>query len=308
MSKASIRLFLVVAFSLTSVLLSYAEKSDAIKPRWLSHGVPLSKDGSSVFVKAHGEGLSLENARQMAMYNLTDQLQRKRSVSVSVESVMKESTYEHGSKGKSNYEYGQEIVLKVKEKGNEVSVICRTIDEYWKYSSRHYELDVLYVVPSTFYYGMDDINPNYYRPALATERVELKSSYPAAGFLSLIPGVGQMYKGAFVKGSLCLGLEIGAAAGILVSENNRASYKNKMVEQPKFAQQYQEKADRCETTRNICIGAAGAIYVWNLIDAFVTKGARRAVVKRTTSDGAPMFRMSPYTSTDGAGITMSYNF
>ena len=53
-----------------------------------------------------------------------------------------------------------------------------------------------------------------------------------------------------------------------------------MKEQPRHAQTYNSKADNWESGRNICIGAAAALYVYNLIDAVAAKGARRVTVRK----------------------------
>ena len=54
---------------------------------------------------------------------------------------------------------------------------------------------------------------------------------------------------------------------IIYTENMRATYASKMRSQPRFAKQYKSKADNFEIARNCCIGAAAAMYVYNLIDA-----------------------------------------
>ena len=43
---------------------------------------------------------------------------------------------------------------------------------------------------------------------------------------------------------------------------------------------YNTKADNCENIRNICIGGAAALYVYNLIDAIAANGAKRVIIKK----------------------------
>ena len=91
---------------------------------------------------------------------------------------------------------------------------------------------------------------------------------------------------------------------IIVSDNERASYRTKMKEQPAFAKQYKNKSDNWETARNVCIGAAAGIWLYNIVDALAAKGARRVVVKKART----RFAMRPYLTTEETGISMALHF
>ena len=131
------------------------------------------------------------------------------------------------------------------------------------------------------------------------------TNYGMKGFArSLVPGWGQMYKGSMGKGLAILGGEVACVAGIIVCENQRASYVKKMHEQPKYAQVYNTKADNWANGRNVCIGAAAALYVYNLIDAIVAKGAKRIVVK----PGRASVSLLPAVVDDGLGIGLAIRF
>ena len=131
-----------------------------------------------------------------------------------------------------------------------------------------------------------------------------------AGVLSIIPGMGQFYKGSVTKGTVFLGLTAAAVAGVIVCESTRSSYKNKAIEQPKYTKDYSTKADNWETARNICIGVGGAIWVWNIIDAFTTKSAKRKIV--TSQNSSLSFQ--PFATPNAAGqgldmgLALSINF
>lgn len=126
-----------------------------------------------------------------------------------------------------------------------------------------------------------------------------------AGVMSMvIPGTGQFYKGKTFKGAMFLGLTVAAGAGVLVCESTRSSYRNKAIEQPKYKKEYSTKADNWETYRNVCIGVAGAVYVWNVIDAFFTKSAQRAIVTSKNSS----LTIAPHASFDNVGVGLAYNF
>lgn len=136
------------------------------------------------------------------------------------------------------------------------------------------------------------------------ERIEVTAKYPGAGFLSLIPSAGQFYKGSIAKGSVILAAEAAAIGAALLAENTRATYVAKMYEQPKYAQQYKSLADNWLTGRNICLGAAAAVYAYNLIDAFAAPGAKRVVVKKSKASVS----MVPYADQRSFGAGFSVNF
>ncbi|MBO5703898.1 MAG: hypothetical protein J6R91_04950 [Bacteroidaceae bacterium] len=171
----------------------------------------------------------------------------------------------------------------------------RFIDEYWEYisypdGSRGYEYYALFAVSQT-------ANAPIYDEFSTTTSYGVK---PVV--MSLVPGWGQMYKGSKTRGIVILAAEVAAIGGIIFTENERASYESKMLSQPKFAKQYKSKVDNYETARNCCIGVAAAIYIYNLIDAAVSPGARRVVIKPRH------LQIAPSVSKDFTGFSLSYNF
>lgn len=139
-----------------------------------------------------------------------------------------------------------------------------------------------------------------------------------AGLMSMvIPGSGQFYKGNVGKGSMFLGLTVAAGAGFLVCESTRSSYIDKSnnlkknidlydTERANAAlKEYSDNASKWETYRNLCVGAAGAVYLWNVIDAFFTRGAQRPVV--TTKSGGSL-SIAPQVSVDNMGLGLAYTF
>ena len=203
--------------------------------------------------------------------------------------MTKNITTTDGSKGSRE----TEIEIVAEERGKQIKITCRAIDEYWECRDVRYEMHVLYAVSN----GMSP-DGSY------GDDIKVTAKYPGAGFLSLIPSAGQFYKGDNLKGGIILGAEILAAGGVLLCENTRSSYVKKMYEQPKYAAEYNSLADTWETGRNICIGAAAAIYVYNLIDAFTAKGARRVVVKR----GRTSLQAAPYIDQRSFSMGLSYKF
>lgn len=260
-----ISFFFVLAVCLCNSALA-TTRSDKLKPKWLTQAVPESKSGTYTFVIGHGEGVTLEGARQVAFAMMAQKLENERGLTINSNLQIQERIIQNNTS--TNTEYRQDIVLDVIEKGHQLKIVCREIDEYWVFKNNKYQIDILYTVADKGKYG-----------GSYDDQIIVTTKYPGAGFLSVVPGVGQMYKGSVAKGVAIIGAEVLAAGGILLCENTRASYIKKMQEQPKYAAEYNSRADTWTTGRNVCIGAAAAIYAYNLIDAFVATGAKHVVVR-----------------------------
>lgn len=125
------------------------------------------------------------------------------------------------------------------------------------------------------YYALYAVSASGSTPPVL-DRFEVSRSYGATPvFMSVIPGVGQLYKGNTVKGWCMLGGAVAGVGAIVFFENERASYATKIKEQPKHAQTYKTKADNNETARNVAIGVTGALVAWSIIDAAVAPGVTR---------------------------------
>lgn len=151
------------------------------------------------------------------------------------------------------------------------------VDEYWEVvptptGRQEYEYFALYAISAD-----GSSKPNF-------DRFEVTRSYGAgAAFMSIIPGVGQLYKGQKLKGSLMLGGAALGVGGIILCENRRSYYQTRIIEQPKFAKDYSKKSNNWETGRNIAIGATTILVVWSVIDAAVTPGTTHVKVSPSTS-------------------------
>lgn len=290
-----IKLFLfclgLLLFSFSAALQS-KNKSDRIKPKWVTQELPQSKSGTYIFIRAHGEGTSLAAAKQMAFVDMSQKLESERGLTINTSLEISERMTQNSAS--TNSEYKQEITLDVSEKGRKLQIVCREIDDYWEYGRYKYQVDVLYTVTDKNNYG-----------GSYDDDIKITTKYCAAGLLSVIPGMGQIYKGSVKKGTAILVGEIVAAGGIILCENTRASYIKKMKEQPKHASEYNSSADTWETGRNVCIGAAAALYAYNLIDALVANGAKRVIVKKKKK---AQFALMPYTDLQNAGLCMRLNF
>lgn len=283
-------LLVVLSFTLSTTV--YAKtKSDTYKPKWVTHKLPESHSERYSFIASYGEGESLDAARQKALANLSTRLEVERGIKINsvLSSKMKETF--SSIKNKNDYSETTEIDMIIEERGKEINIVCRVIDEYWEKDRHGYKMYVLYTVVNKKTYG------NNYE-----DNIIVTTKYGAAGLLSIIPGAGQFYKGANLKGTMFIGCEVVALGGIILCENTRASYRKKMIEQPQFAIEYNSRMDTWNTARNICIGAAATVYVINLIDALCTKGAKQVIVKKNKHNIA----LHPLANTNSLGFVLNF--
>lgn len=277
-------------------------KSDKLKPTWLTKSIPQSTNNAYFFVTAHGQGSSLESARLDAIKHLSMRLEDEHQYTFDVHVV---------SKTERHVEHKQNIVQEVTgskhtstrhemaSKGKELDVTFQIIDEYWVYKGNTYDLDILFAVT----------NFNSYNPSI-NDHISTTTHYGGAGLLSIIPGAGQMYKGDVAKGASFLVAFLACEGGLILCASTSAAYNAKAIQQPQYAQQYSTRANNWATGGNICLGIAGGIWLWNIIDAFVAKGARKVIVKpqRGYLSIQPTSTINPITNTYDIGMGVVYQF
>jgi hypothetical protein len=284
-------------------LLGYSNnKSDRLKPTWLTKSITQSTNDAYFFVTAHGQGSSLESARLDAIKHLSMRLEDEHQYTFDVHVV---------SKTERHVEHKQNIVQEVTgskhsstrqemtSKGKELDVTFKIIDEYWVYGNGTYDLDILFAVT----------NPYSYYPGIH-DQISTTTKYGAAGLASIIPGTGQFLKGDVAKGVSFLVADVACAAGIILCESTRAAYAAKVQQQPQYALQYSTRANNWATGRNICLGVTAGIWVWNIIDAFAAKGARRVIVKPQGGyfSMTPTSTYDPIHHTHDMGVGVAYHF
>lgn len=235
------------------------------KPTWVDG---YHKDLANSYIDVFsGRGNAIADARKQAINNIVEERSRATGRRYSIE------------------ENNGIITMHSQD---ELTVKCRIVDEY---HSRQYGNYEVYLLVQTARH------PDY-----AYESINVTDRYPVSARI-LVPGFAQIYKGQTAKGLIMLGGVVGCSIGALVFENTRSDYKNKMKEQPEFAQTYNTKANNNETARNVCIGAAAAFYVWSLIDGIASKGKRRVFVGKNSS-----LAIHPVASSEGAVLALTYNF
>lgn len=265
----------------------------AQKPKWVGN-TPQELNHTYKFVEIVSSGSTLESARHNAKARLEDDTQLKEGIRVyrtTKDNTTIDKSRENG--GRLHETKQQHIEIETTVDGEKYHLQAVNVDEYASHANGIVTLHTLYMVAIC-----DD-------PVF--DRTYLTTSYGATPVaMSVIPGLGQWYKGSKVKGGCMFAAEAVAVTGIIVCENNRASYVKKAKEQPKFLREYSAKADNWETGRNITVGVAAGIWVYNIIDAIAARGAKRVVVKR--ADGSNL-SVAPFAVPNGgAGVSFAFRF
>lgn len=242
------------------------QRSDPMAPEWLCHRIPVSRDSSYYYQNAEGEGKSLAEAREACLLNL----------STYVKQVWKIRSDTRTEIISSDDKEQVTSVFQFDVTGEALRISVGKKDEYWECwenpdRQQVYRCHILYVV-----YRRSDSD------ALAD--LQLTTGYGARGMWRsmLVPGWGQLYKGSRVKGSCILGGEILLIGGLIVGENLRSDYLDKARQTLNvgFRRDYLSRANDWKNVRNICIAGGAALYVYNVIDAIVASGRKRAVERR----------------------------
>lgn len=252
-------------------LASHVKAQNTLRPKWVGN-VPASNNPSFYFVEVHSDAsLSLDSARTSVKKEIASNVERTDKVSVN-EIFEDKSTQKYDGNKVSGQAYDS-YQLRLQVQGTARPITSRRIDEYWKTVQRG-NIKVL------DYHALYAIERNNHIADFSN--ISTISSYGAAGLWrsAIMPGWGQMYKGSYIKGGLVMGGFVAGIAGIVFTETRRQAYISKTgkyqgIDAKRF---YIDKAKNMETGRNICIGAAAAIYVYSLIDAIVAPGARRIIV------------------------------
>ena len=263
-------------------------KSENMRPVWLVSKTPETTNETFHYQLVEAENESLEKARHDCVLALSRYIEQAWKISGEAETDIRMEQKNGAYKESSVYNFHYKI------ENEEINVTTTKYDEYWEYvyypGGGCYHCYVLF--------GVADV------PAPRFDRLSFTRKYGVRGMARslIVPGWGQMYKGSTAKGLCILGGEVLLAGGIIASESLRSSYVKKMHEQPKHQQTYNTKADNWENVRNVCIGAAAALYVYNLIDAIVMNGRKRAVVHKPVQ-----FAMYP-SAGECNGISFALNF
>ena len=285
-------LIIFICFSLNGKAKIVARSAQK-PPEWVKKGEKgynAKRSNTSYYFKIiENTGSSLEIVRSQNVLALASYIGQSNNIS----STIKADIDFDASTGEEH----DRINISYNNKTSTESFSAKLVDEYWEEivteNNSYYQYYALFAVSNK------NTTPNY-------DSFTKTNSYGATGVLrSVIPGLGQLYKGSNIKGySIMIG-EALCVGGIIYCESMRSSYVKKMQEQPKHANEYNSLADDWHTGRTICIGAAAAVYVYNLIDAALANGSRRISIKKNRYYG---LTLRPSTENGNSGFSLCLNF
>jgi hypothetical protein len=228
---------------------------------WVDGVFPVKK-GAFEYRVARGEGATLSDARNDAFNGLLADLGNKAGVTVNSQTLaeIKSSlNYQAGSESY-NETISNVTTHKIDREGFKASFT--KVSEYYEYARGRYLLWELYEVSSgaAFNAVIPEYTTHYGGSALWRSMI--------------LPGWGQFHKKKVAKGVIILTTEVAAISGLAYCEIRRSDNWRKSSETTNvtIAKEYRNRADSWELRRNIFIGAAAGIYLWNVLDAALAKG------------------------------------
>ena len=296
MSRKIFVMLMLLFFSITAS--AQYNASDKLRPKWLQ-GQPTPTNSTFKYETVSASAASLDAARKECLSELISSSGLTNGIVVVSNYQTKENISQVWHNGKLTERIEHDGTTYTSATGSEMKLYIQNIAEYWMRDKS----GAYYV---TKLYAKSELNT-----APLFDNVELTTKYGVCGLWRsmIIPGWGQFHKGANLKGGLILGGTAVLAGGIVFTENQRAGYVRRIhqTHDVNLIRSYQTKRDNFATSRNICIGAAAALYLYNLIDAIAAPGASRIVVRQRTNGRTYAFL--PILTDDGTPVmTASITF
>ena len=258
-----------------------------LRPQWVRDYSSGGKTGAERLKVVENSGTSLESLEADRLRTLASYLESSNRLDGIIDRNYERVSSESGSHDRI------ENRLTFRTETSVEAFRCRMIDSWWEQVAiegigLRYNCYTLYdVSEANMPFGSDN--------AGVTTRYGARGLWRSA----IVPGWGQFYKGDSLKGSLFLGVTVLLAGGITFCECMRQDriIKTQQTHDLNQLRQFSADISNYALGRNICIGAAAALYVYNLIDAVVAPGARRIVINGRER---ARYAFAPVASPDGS--------
>lgn len=243
------------------VILAQSSKSHPDKLPWVD-GVFPAKKGAFEYRVALGEGATLSDARNDAFSGLLTDLGNKAGVTVNSQTLAEIKSNLNYTAGSEEYVEDVKYLTTHKIDRENFKASFTKVSEYYEYIRGRYHLWELYEVSqgTVFAAVIPEYTTHYGGSALWRSMI--------------IPGWGQFHKKKTGKGIFFLASEVVAISGLAFCEIRRSDNRRKSTETTNIniTKEYRNRADSWELRRNIFVGAAAGIYLWNVLDAALAKG------------------------------------
>lgn len=187
--------------------------------------------------------------------------------------------------------------------GKESVVYAQLVDDYVKFedfADGEFEYNLYQL------YAITEANKE---PAFDDFKVTNKY-YGVPTVLSVVPGLGQLYKGNKIKGFTIMGSEVLLVSGAIVSNIEMKKFEKISEDYSGIIHEsYQSQARTFRQFRNFCVITGAGLYIYNILDATFAKGVRYVKVKPKNSPNASMeLALEPVVSPDMAGCGIKVRF
>jgi hypothetical protein len=180
----------------------------------------------------------------------------------------------------------------LEEGGRKLNEGYRIVEEYWEFND-------------DWAYGYFLVQVAKELKCTNWERVDVNTTKYPFSARCLVPGMAQIWKGSKAKGGSMIALEAIGVGGIVASFCMKGSYERLMEEDPKFKQEYSDKADMWQNIGYGCIAFTAAVYVWSFIDGAVAPGKKHIQIGSKSYE----YALAPIASPRGdLGLAMQVKF
>ncbi len=294
-----IRILFLLLCSVIAIISNAENKSDNVKPRWM-HVMPQPSNTSFDYTIKRAYGNTLEEARKECFSSLLEEAGLSKGLSVTSDYTSSRSKHTERRNNDITNESSREFHITTTVKGKEVNFQGSTIDEYWETQD-----DGKFYLTTLYARSQVDVTPNF-------DDVKLTTKYGIEDMWRsvIVPGWGQLYKGSTLKGGLIMGGTAACIGAIIYTDCTRASFNSKIskTHDAKLKLHYADQRSTYTTCRNICLGALGVLYVYNIVDALVAPGARRVLTSPAGSKSFSYFWSPTLTDDLGIGVMASITF
>lgn len=271
-------------------------KSNDFPPPWRSGDMPKVDNQTYYLKELQGEGKTPIEARENAINSLISDIASSKGVTITGNDISEIKSQSTRSANKQNEEITSTFQSTYNIKTNGFNAAFEIMDVFWEESRIGNKSVFLCWV--LFEVAFDPNTKKF-------DKIQFTTNYGAVAILksAIVPGWGQFSKMQKVKGLTIFGSEVVMLGMGILSDNMRVDFITKMnnTRDVSYKKQYLNLAGNWENVRNVSLVAAGAVYVYNIIDAAVSKGAKKYVYNNKVS-------LIPQYNQNTVGLSLVYNF